>query len=163
MQLLLLFVILKTRLLLAVKITMPLTPLLLAGGRSTRMGTPKHLLPMPDGRPLYQHQIDLLARTCPDAPTIYISLAQESQLDDYLQTSPTISFNNTPKTSNNLYLEKERHHTPTITIVPDLHTNTSSQSSAGPAAGLFAALSPAITHVSPSPHCSTFVARMNRP
>jgi molybdopterin-guanine dinucleotide biosynthesis protein A len=128
---------------------------------------------MPDGRPLYQHQIDLLARTCPEAPTIYISLAEESQLDDYLQTLPTISFDKTAQTSNSLYLNKEWRHTPTIAIIPDLHTNTLSQRSAGPAAGLCAAhrwdpsktwlVIACDTHYSLPLHCTTFVARMNRP
>lgn len=63
-----------------------LTPLILAGGKSTRMGSPKHLLPMPDNRPLYQHQIELLHSTLPEAPVIYISLARDSHLDHYLQT-----------------------------------------------------------------------------
>lgn len=36
-----------------------LAVLLLLGGRSTRMGQPKHLLPHPrSGKPLYQHHIE---------------------------------------------------------------------------------------------------------
>ncbi|KAK4118991.1 hypothetical protein N657DRAFT_684782 [Parathielavia appendiculata] len=34
---------------------------------------------MPDGRPLYQQQLSLLAKACANAPAIYISLAQDSQ------------------------------------------------------------------------------------
>lgn len=38
-----------------------LAVLLLLGGRSTRMGQPKHLLPHPcSGKPLYQHHIETL-------------------------------------------------------------------------------------------------------
>ncbi|KAK4236061.1 bifunctional molybdenum cofactor biosynthesis protein [Achaetomium macrosporum] len=92
---------------------MTFTPLLLAGGKSTRMRSPKHLLRMPDGRPLYQHQLDLLARVCPDAPTIYISLARDSALDDYLRTLPTTTTppsNDTPTGTPN----------PTVKIIYDL-------------------------------------------
>ena len=32
---------------------MAFIPVILAGGKSTRMQSPKHLLIMPDGRPLY--------------------------------------------------------------------------------------------------------------
>lgn len=59
-------------------------PLLLAGG-STGTKSARHLLEMPDGRPLYQHLIDLLSRACPEAPSIYISLDKDSQLDPFLQ------------------------------------------------------------------------------
>ena len=55
-------------------------PLLIAGGRSTRMGTAKHLLPWIDGRPLYQHTVEQLHGACPSSDTIYISLRDEEQL-----------------------------------------------------------------------------------
>ncbi|KAK4099160.1 hypothetical protein N658DRAFT_525780 [Parathielavia hyrcaniae] len=78
---------------------MTFTPLILAGGRSTRMQSPKHLLVMPDGRPLYQHQLDVLAATCPDAPAIYISLAQDSILDDFLRSVPVANLNHAATTT----------------------------------------------------------------
>lgn len=63
----------------------PLRPLLLAGGRSTRMGSPKHLLPMPDGRPLYQHLAEELQAACPECPVVHVSLAYYSPLDARLR------------------------------------------------------------------------------
>lgn len=62
-----------------------LRPLILAGGKSVRMGSPKHLLELPDGTPLYKHHIDLLRQACPDSAAIYISLAKDSVLDDFLR------------------------------------------------------------------------------
>lgn len=55
-------------------------PLLIAGGRSTRMGSAKHLLPWIDRRPLYQHTLEQLHGACPTADTLYISLRDEEQL-----------------------------------------------------------------------------------
>lgn len=63
-------------------------PLILAGGKSTRMGTPKHLLRLPDRTPLYQHQINILREIYPAPVTIYISLAKESTLDAFLLNPP---------------------------------------------------------------------------
>lgn len=127
---------------------MTFTPLILAGGKSTRMHAPKHLLPMPDRRPLYQHQIDLLALACPDAPTIYISLAQDSPLDDYLRTLPTITATTTTDHPSPIETQTQppnlnptQENTTTkkkIIIIPDLAPNPT-PTSAGPAAGLLAA------------------------
>lgn len=66
---------------------MDIKPLLIAGGLSTRMGSPKHLLPFPDGRPSYQHTLEQLHRTFPSAETLYISLRDESQWES-LNTTP---------------------------------------------------------------------------
>lgn len=140
---------------------MAFTPLILAGGKSTRMKSPKHLLTMPGGRPLYQHQIDLLARACPDAPSIYLSLAQDSELDNYLRTLPAITTTTTPSpaapsppshsntntntataTANTPPSPKanEERKPPTIHIIADPAPHRSNPSeSAGPAAGLLAA------------------------
>lgn len=142
---------------------MTFTPLILAGGKSTRMRSPKHLLPMPDGRPLYQHQIDLLARACPDAPAIYISLAQDSILDDYLQsllptttgeppnsptsTSPPAPPSSTPNHNHNNPNNRNNHTTPQTTTPkkviiisdPAPPQPSPSASSNGPATGLLAA------------------------
>ena len=99
-------------------------PLLLAGGKSAKMKFPKHLLEMPDGRPLYQHQIDLLSRACPEAPSIYISLAEDSETDPFLQdvAKPDL-------------LTQEA---PPVAIIYDSESSGDAQSS-GPAAGLLAA------------------------
>lgn len=95
------------------------TPLILAGGKSTRMGSPKHLLQLPDGTSLYRRQINVLRQACPDAPTIYISLAQDSPLDAFLQDPPGSAG---------------------IEIIRDADPNTTDGGeSAGPAQGLLAA------------------------
>lgn len=59
--------------------TQNIKPLLVAGGRSTRMGTPKHLLPHKDGRPAYQHTLEHLINALPLTDTFYISLRDEDQ------------------------------------------------------------------------------------
>lgn len=95
------------------------TPLILAGGKSTRMGSPKHLLQLPDGTPLYQHQINILRQACPDAQTIYISVAPDSPLDAFLQNPPGDAG---------------------IELIHDSDTNTTTTNqSGGPAQGLLAA------------------------
>ena len=99
--------------------------LILAGGKSTRMSSPKHLLPMPDGRPLYQHQIDLLHRSCPEAATIYVSLAHDSEMDELLQQTSKQPQTITPEG-------------PSIEIIMDTETSQSKESK-GPASGILAA------------------------
>lgn len=101
----------------------PLIPLILAGGKSRRMGYPKHLLQLPDGTPFYKHLWNLLRQTCPDASTIYISLAQDSPLDAFLH---------------NLAATCEYLDTASLAIIRDLETNNSSESG-GPAQGLLSA------------------------
>ncbi|KAF4960786.1 hypothetical protein FGADI_729 [Fusarium gaditjirri] len=96
-----------------------------AGGKSTRMGLPKHLLMMPDGRHLYQHHIEVLRKACPEAETVYISLAQDSEMDELLQNVSKISYEATPGENS-------------IEIILDLESSQGDESK-GPAAGLFAA------------------------
>lgn len=106
------------------------TPLILAGGKSTRMNSPKHLLHMPDGRPLYQHQVDVLARACPQSPVIYMSLAQDSQLDNFLQDCAAVGPSEkgaSPAAAG-----------PELRVIFDQDANQTA-ASAGPAAGLLAA------------------------
>ena len=88
------------------------------------MKFPKHLLEMPDGRPLYQHQIDLLSRACPEAPSIYISLAEDSETDPFLQdvAKPDL----------------QTQEAPPVAIIYDSGSSGDAQSS-GPVAGLLAA------------------------
>ncbi|KAG7411853.1 Heterokaryon incompatibility protein 6, OR allele [Fusarium oxysporum f. sp. rapae] len=100
-------------------------PLILAGGKSTRMGSPKHLLPMPDGRTLYQHQIEVLRKACPEAETIFISLAQDSEMDELLQNASKVSYEATPGENS-------------IEVILDLESSQGDESK-GPAAGLLAA------------------------
>ena len=102
-----------------------MNPLILAGGKSTRMGSPKHQLSMLDGRPLYQHQIDLLHRSCPEAGAIYISLARDSELDNFLQQASKQPRSITPEG-------------PNIEIIVDTETSQSEESK-GPASGILAA------------------------
>lgn len=106
-----------------------LTPLILAGGKSTRMKSPKHLLEMPDRRPLYQHQSEVLAKACPESPVIYMSLAQDSELHEALRTNAEADRLLEPATT-----------APDIELIYDLQPNETSES-AGPAAGLLAAFS----------------------
>ncbi|KAI1049880.1 hypothetical protein LB506_002017 [Fusarium annulatum] len=100
-------------------------PLILAGGKSTRMGSPKHLLPMPNGRALYQHQIEVLQKACPEAETIYISLAQDSEMDDLPHNAGKASYDATPGENS-------------IEIILDLESSQGDESN-GPAVGLLAA------------------------
>lgn len=97
-----------------------ISPLILAGGKSNRMRFPKHLLKLPDGTPLYKHQINLLRQVCPESPAVYISLAKDSSLDDFLQEASA----NTAEGG--------------VTIIYDLESNNTSES-AGPAQGLLSA------------------------
>ena len=71
--------------------TKDIKPLLIAGGLSTRMGSPKHLLDHIYGRPLYEHTLEQLKRALPEANTFYISLRQESQLADIELSTPALA------------------------------------------------------------------------
>ncbi|EON62444.1 hypothetical protein W97_01666 [Coniosporium apollinis CBS 100218] len=57
-----------------------LQPLLLAGGLSSRMGTPKHLLPFKDGEPVYKHLLRQLREACPNAKSVFVSLRDPQQM-----------------------------------------------------------------------------------
>src|SRR3954462_7028572 len=89
-----------------------LKPLLLAGGESSRMGTPKHLLKL-NGVYLYLHLVQHIIAACPECDTIYLSLKRASSVD--------------------LDLYRDGY---AITIIYDEHYDTGS---IGPAAGLLAA------------------------
>ncbi|MCJ1247946.1 hypothetical protein MMC30_005161 [Trapelia coarctata] len=65
-------------------------PLFLIGGRSSRMGEPKHLLPDTDGTPMFEKLLRMLQIACPDARTVSISVRDRSQeLDLSLLSSIT--------------------------------------------------------------------------
>lgn len=55
--------------------------LVLAGGKSTRLGTPKHSVQRPDGTTFLQHGVNVLRAAAPVPTTVYVSLAQESVLE----------------------------------------------------------------------------------
>lgn len=87
---------------------------------------------MPDGRPLYQHLVDILGTVCPKAPTVFMSLAQESLIDDHLRHRAA----STDDLAGRGY--KDNLNTPNLKVIVDMDPNNQ-QDSAGPAAGLLAA------------------------
>ncbi|KAJ2981900.1 hypothetical protein NQ176_g1741 [Zarea fungicola] len=94
---------------------MDLKPLILAGGRATRMGEPKHMMQTPDGSTLLQRTFDLLGGVFQQTSTVYVSVAQESVLGSFMPDNMA---------SARLILDEEK--------------NTTSRS-AGPASGLLSA------------------------
>ena len=58
--------------------------LLLAGGHSSRMGSRKELLHLPDGTPLYANMITLLHQALPESESVYLSLRDRSKVEDLL-------------------------------------------------------------------------------
>ncbi|RYO74057.1 hypothetical protein DL766_006346 [Monosporascus sp. MC13-8B] len=103
-------------------------PLILAGGRSTRMGSPKHLLELPNGKPLYQHQADILRTVLPGSK-VYISLAQESPLDETLRSARGYSDDDIASCGSG---------NGELRVVFDSNVNSSAESK-GPAEGLLSA------------------------
>jgi molybdopterin-guanine dinucleotide biosynthesis protein A len=80
---------------------------------------------MPDGRPLYQHQIEILRKACPQTEIVYISLAQDLELDELLRSASKASYEATAGENS-------------IEIILDLESSQGNASK-GPAAGLLAA------------------------
>ena len=58
-------------------------PLLLAGGKSSRMKRPKYLLPHPTGRYLFGYTLTIIQAAFPDEPEICISVRDEQQAADF--------------------------------------------------------------------------------
>lgn len=58
--------------------------LVLAGGKSSRMGEPKHLLKTQAGKTLLQHTVDLLRISFDTKVPVYVSIAQESPLESFM-------------------------------------------------------------------------------
>jgi molybdopterin-guanine dinucleotide biosynthesis protein A len=100
----------------------PLKVLILAGGHSSRMGSPKHLLPLHDG-PLYLHLVRILHEALPKITTHHISLADRSVTDEMLRRE-NVEISNAADTPNMITLN---------TIIDDAFLDI------GPAAGLLAA------------------------
>lgn len=65
-------------------------PLLLIGGKSTRMGESKHLLVTPSGKTMLQHSFEMLNGLCP-ASKVYVSLAQETPVDPFLRSKQGVT------------------------------------------------------------------------
>lgn len=105
--------------------------LVLAGGHSSRMGSPKHLLPLAKG-PLYLHFIEILHEALPEITVHHVSLAERSILDDTLRNGTAL-------------LPSADDATP-VSIQLEIILDTSNRD-IGPAAGLLAAhcLDPAAT------------------
>lgn len=61
-----------------------LKPLILAGGRATRMGEPKHMMQTPDGSSLLQRTFDLMSDVFQQTSTVYVSIAQDSVLGSFM-------------------------------------------------------------------------------
>lgn len=68
----------------------PFKPLLVMGGKSTRMGEPKHLLVTPNGETMLQHSFEMLNELCP-ASKVYVSLAQETPIDPFLRSKQDVA------------------------------------------------------------------------
>lgn len=98
-------------------------PLLLAGGKSSRMGFPKHLLQLPNGQPLYTQLIQTFCGALLDLDTMYVSFAKDSAVDNGFRKEIT------PDTPDQVNKSKVK-----IEIVwDDTHEDI------GPAAGLLSA------------------------
>ncbi|KAB8246413.1 MobA-like NTP transferase domain-containing protein [Aspergillus flavus] len=67
-----------------------LQPLLLAGGRSSRMGRRKELLPLVHDIPIYMHLLRTLQLACPQSPIVYLSLRSRDCLPD-IQNDPRVT------------------------------------------------------------------------
>jgi molybdopterin-guanine dinucleotide biosynthesis protein A len=59
--------------------------LILAGGHSSRMGSPKHLLPVAGGGPLYLQLVRVLYEALPNITIYHVSLADRSATDENLR------------------------------------------------------------------------------
>ena len=58
--------------------------LLLAGGTSSRMKQPEHLLKRPNGTRFWSHTVGLLQRVLPHTREVFISLRDQSQTRDLI-------------------------------------------------------------------------------
>ncbi|KAJ9263935.1 hypothetical protein DTO212C5_7353 [Paecilomyces variotii] len=114
-------------------------PLLLAGGNSSRMGFPKHLLRLPDGELLYRRLLSLLSEASSEQDVLYMSLKDKAALEQLLREDPYAEL----ISSDTLLLPGKTQYT--VRVLYD--ENSGSQDGTvthkivdiGPAAGLLAA------------------------
>lgn len=102
--------------------------LILAGGKSSRMGSPKHMLPLPSGLPLYTRIAAVLSEAYPGA-TVHISLARESTFDHEVKVNKSSGWDVMIRTEKELEIP--------IKLIYD--NEDGGKSDIGPAAGLLAA------------------------
>lgn len=102
--------------------------LILAGGKSSRMGSPKHMLPLPSGLPLYTRIAAILSESYPCA-TVHVSLARDSTFDQEIQGDSSSGWDVMVRTEGELEIP--------IKVIYD--DEDGGKSDIGPAAGLLAA------------------------
>lgn len=107
---------------------MDLKPLLLAGGYSSRMGTRKESLLLPNGRPVYEHLLSILHHACPEAEAVFLSQRDSTATKELLSNSRII------RESDNEVLLDADGSSMTVRIIHD-----EDNLDIGPAAGLLAA------------------------
>lgn len=112
-----------------------MTPLLILGGQSTRMGTPKHLLSFPDSRPAYQHALDILQSAVPMAHDVFISVRNQDQLDGI--SKGLASRGMEQNIAQHSHDHDHDHETISVNYVPVI--DAQHHGDIGPAAGLLAA------------------------
>lgn len=113
---------------------MVLKPLLLAGGRSSRMHTRKEFLRLPDGRPIYMHLLSILRETCPESDAVFLSQADRKATENLVHNDHRI----TRESDNLLILDTGTELVP-VQVIYDCEGDTERGAEIGPAAGLLAA------------------------
>ncbi len=116
----------------------PFKSLLLAGGRSSRMGKRKELLCFHDNEPIYMHLISILQIADPEADVIYMSLRDRTAMEDILTNPAVVEFSDDV-----LVLgtgDPTRKSIMTVRIIYDCDEEKhKDKTDIGPAAGLLAA------------------------
>ena len=112
-----------------------LQPLLLAGGRSSRMGRRKELLPLVHDIPMYMHLLRTLDLACPHSHIVYLSLRSPDCLQDILN-DPRV----TEVSPGKLAIEVDGSST-LVQVIYDRPNDSSlsTEEDMGPAGGLLAA------------------------
>ncbi|KAE8137847.1 MobA-like NTP transferase domain-containing protein [Aspergillus pseudotamarii] len=112
-----------------------LQPLLLAGGRSSRMGRRKELRPLVHDIPIYMHLLRILDLACPHSSIVYLSLRSPDCLRDILN-DPRV----TEVSPGKLAIEVDGSST-LVQVIYDRPSDDSlnTEDDMGPAGGLLAA------------------------
>ena len=113
---------------------MALKPLLLAGGRSSRMGARKELLRLPDGRPIYAHLLSILHEACPESDAVFLSQADRKATDELVQ-----DYSQVTRASDDLIVLDVEDMTIPVCVIHDYEDDAEGRIEIGPAAGLLAA------------------------